>query len=73
MSVIVVQWARIMTDDALVDLDDVVEPITSTLKVKLKDQATKQDVEKSTELQRSLFRGGCLIVFRVMIFVSASR
>lgn len=37
-------------------LDDVVEPITSTLKVKLKDQATKQDVEKSTELQRSLFR-----------------
>lgn len=32
------------------------EPITSTLKVKLKDQATKQDVEKSAELQRSLFR-----------------
>jgi hypothetical protein len=46
-----------ITDDTLADLDDVVEPITSTLKVKLKDQATKQDVEKSTELQRSLFRG----------------
>lgn len=39
------------------DLDEVVEPIASTIKVKLKEGATKQEVEKSTELQRSLFRG----------------
>lgn len=45
------------------DLEEVVEPITSTLKVKLKDQATKQDVEKSTELQRSLFRGETIYPF----------
>lgn len=32
------------------------EPMTSTLKVKLRDQATKQEVEKSTELHRAIFR-----------------
>ncbi|MCO5581046.1 hypothetical protein L7F22_034921 [Adiantum nelumboides] len=37
-------------------LDDLVEPMTSTLKVKLRDQATKQEVEKSTELHRAIFR-----------------
>lgn len=30
--------------------------MTSTLKVKLRDQATKQEVEKSTELHRAIFR-----------------
>lgn len=37
-------------------LDEISEPIGESLKVKLKDGATKQDVEKSTELTRAAFR-----------------
>lgn len=37
-------------------LDDISEPIGETLKVKQKDGATKQDVEKATELTRAAFR-----------------
>lgn len=55
-SLMLVRLATLAPAQIAQHLDDVVEPITSTLKVKLKDQATKQDVEKSTELQRSLFR-----------------
>ncbi|MCO5584991.1 hypothetical protein L7F22_038923 [Adiantum nelumboides] len=55
-SLMFVRLASLAPTQVAQHLDDIVEPITSTLKVKLKDQATKQDVEKSTELQRSLFR-----------------
>lgn len=37
-------------------LDEISEPIGDALKIKLKDGATKQDVEKSTELTRAAFR-----------------
>jgi cullin-associated NEDD8-dissociated protein 1 len=55
-SLMLIRLASVAPVQVAQRLDEVVEPITSTLKVKLKDQATKQDVEKSTELQRSLFR-----------------
>ncbi|PWN28611.1 TIP120-domain-containing protein [Jaminaea rosea] len=38
------------------NLDEVSDPIGESLKIKLKDGATKQDVEKSTELTRAAFR-----------------
>lgn len=38
------------------ELDEISEPISESLKVKLKDVATKQDVDKSTELTRAAFR-----------------
>lgn len=55
-SLMLVRLASLAPSQVAQHLDEIVEPITSTLKVKLKDQATKQDVEKSNELQRSLFR-----------------
>jgi cullin-associated NEDD8-dissociated protein 1 len=37
-------------------LDEISDPINESLKVKLKDGSTKQDVEKSAELTRAAFR-----------------
>lgn len=37
-------------------LEEISNPINESLKIKLKDGATKQDVEKSTELTRAAFR-----------------
>ncbi|PWN51713.1 TIP120-domain-containing protein [Violaceomyces palustris] len=37
-------------------LDDISEPISATLKAKLKDNSTKQEIEKAAELQRFVFR-----------------
>ncbi|KAK0550334.1 hypothetical protein OC846_003719 [Tilletia horrida] len=37
-------------------LDEIAEPISAALRIKLKDSATKQDVDKAAELQRAIFR-----------------
>ncbi|KAE8220675.1 hypothetical protein CF319_g5835 [Tilletia indica] len=37
-------------------LDEIAEPISAALKVKLKDSATKQEVDRAAELQRAIFR-----------------
>ncbi len=37
-------------------LDDIAGPLLTTLKVKPKDNATQQELEKAAELQRAIFR-----------------
>ncbi|KAK0538159.1 hypothetical protein OC835_001516 [Tilletia horrida] len=37
-------------------LDEIAEPISAALKIKLKDSATKQEVDRAAELQRAIFR-----------------
>ncbi|CAO1637772.1 unnamed protein product [Parajaminaea phylloscopi] len=53
---ILIRLADLVPVQVAQSLDEISEPIAESLKTKLKDGATKQDVEKSTELTRAAFR-----------------
>ena len=49
-------FSRALSNNAIIELDDTVDPLKTILNTKLKENAVKAEVERNNELQRSALR-----------------